>query len=408
MKKVFDIENIYSKQNPIILEELLDRGTVSFDELLVKLNVQIANSDQFLLDLISPGEWTHDHLNHDEMLREHYIPNFGEEGPRLVYVDKILPLMIRKNVLPREIVRLPRRDSASTNSQGIDDYYEHALSYEKSTIDEIIFHSINYSDIEPLALTYHEALARLEARGQPQSLLKKQATQLKILTYVAIAENSIKDDVRRRECFSQSIEIFRDQNCGNPLYLKRYKGLEALMPIDITSIFEGRIVQINDNTDCLRKLKVQSTDLESKFHLHRSIVSCVQFDRDGSRKYSTEFSLNDVLYLADDIDALILQAEQTSTCIADKVYKIELSVAEIALTKKQLEVNPSSTKRIHKQFQHHHDQIKEKHPKMTIHKSKVARVLQEAEKPIYEALRLKQPKDYLRYTRARGTKTVCP
>jgi len=100
MNKAFDLKNIYSKHNAKILENLLDEKTIVFTELIKIFDLDVLNTDDYLIDLISPWEWPQAINNYLSLglplyyftaeycyyffcwiLQQHYIPNLGETAP---------------------------------------------------------------------------------------------------------------------------------------------------------------------------------------------------------------------------------------------------------------------------------------------------------------------------------------
>jgi len=222
---------------------------------------------------------------------------------------------------------------------------------------------------------------------------------MKLNVYLGVGENSIIDRSQVRNLSAQSIDFFRDYNCGNPIYIKRYKGIEALELNQVLRLFEGNTIKIQDNELLHRRLEVQSTDLEKKYHLQRFITSCIQIENSDDKVKSKKFQLKDTLYLSDDIDALILFAKQSTQPTNGTIYYIQFSLGEIALLKEKLQKDPSKTSRIRDQVQHYTNLLQKMHPNRSIEKAKVCKMLYLLEQPIYFELGLNQPKDYARYTR---------
>jgi len=328
VENVFNWENVYAVENAAILEILLDRKVVPFCELVEIFfpnDTEKLDDYSYLINLIRPWEWIdalwgimcQDILSFElplsyftkeyfyfwfcYMLQEYYIPNFGEAQLQ-VYTDKILARMIREGILPAEICRLPRLNKDSIGFTVIDNYYEKILDYNISSIDEIVRHEVNCS-LEPVTLTYIEAIKRLEQNGCPKSLIEIYARQEKNSVYLQVADESINYCHQMRQFAKQSIEYFSTANCGNPFYKKRYRRLERLTQNTVDKLFNG--VPIHIKNDISSGLKVQTTDIETKYHLERYIKSCVQIEENGIKKSSNVFQLKDTIYIQEDIEALI-------------------------------------------------------------------------------------------------------
>lgn len=402
MNKTFDLKNIYSKQNAEILEDLLDKKIAplaKIAKIFLPSDLSKSDANAYLMRLI-PSDLINRLTNNDTLLDVplQYVANVYEDQV-VVCADKMLPLMLRQRILPAEIAQLPRRSKEKIGFDIIEDYYENRLSYRSSSVQEIIYHPDNYSHTTPLTLTYYEALSRIEDSGLSTSWLERYASQMELKVYLRVGEDSTIDDCQIRNYSRQSIEFFRNYNCGNPSYTTRHKGLEALKSDQVLRLFEGNTIKIQDNEFPRRSLAVQSTDREKKHHLQRFITSCIQIENSRDKVKSNKFQLKDTLYLSEDIGDLILFAKQSTQLTADKIYSFQLSPEDIRLLREELQKNPKSTLRIKNQVQRHINRVEKTYPRRSIEKAKVARRLHQLEKSIYADLGLKQPKEYTRYTR---------
>jgi len=200
---------------------------------------------------------------------------------------------LTKECLPAEICRLPRLNKDRIGFDVIPSYYEKQLDYNTTTNDEIVSHVKNYCSSTPLTLTYSEALSRVSQSGHPQSLIKTHAKNKKLPVYLQVPEDSAINNSQMKRLSRQSIEYFRESNCGNPSYSKRYNGLERLTQSSINTLFDGKTIRIKDNEHCLRKLTVQTTEIETKYHLQRYIKSCIQIEENGLNYAANDFQLKD-------------------------------------------------------------------------------------------------------------------
>jgi len=343
MDNVFSWEKICSSENAALLESLLDKKVVPYNELIELFfpnDAKKFDGYSFLLNLIRPWEWLESiwntvignilafkllklplscfneayfYLCFCSMVQHYYIPNFGEVNPQ-VYTDKILALMIREGLVPTEICRLPRLDKDIIGFSPIHDYYETILDYNTATTEEIVNHIINCVP-DPIPLTYSEAIKRLEKNECPTSLIALYAKQGKHFVYIQAAQDSISNCCQAKQFAKQSIDYYRVPNCGNPSYMKRYRGLERLTQSTVEALFEGKVISIKTNT--IQGLKVQATDIETKYHIERYIKSCIQVDKYGGNKLLNAFQVMATLHLEKDIDALIFDYHATKTSPPD-------------------------------------------------------------------------------------------
>ena len=322
---MFNSSKLYSQENANILEELLDRKTAPFVEIMkiffpdraAKIDI-----DSYLIGLIKPGV-IRDLINQIQpnillcfftqeyfyllfaqrwlMWRGCCVVNIGEPQPE-VYVNRLLSLLVDVGDLPTDIRRLPRL----TNKDVVPTYYDDILDYNSATVKEVFFHEANYCASEPAYLTYFETINLITKSGYPQSSLKKHVKKKACMFLEVATENTRNTDQLKK---ISSIECLREANCGNASYKTRYIGLERLKQETIEELFKGKTVRIKDKAHYRRKLEVQVTDIESKFHTQRYIISCVQRLQDGTPEPSNEFKLKDTWYLREDIHALILELE---------------------------------------------------------------------------------------------------
>ena len=427
MNNVFEWKNIYSIKNAAIIEMLLDRKVVPFDEIVCIFGIDTKfDNEIYLINLISPWHSTATLISsilpfkilisflvqeylcfqlcmalcHDlALLKHYYIPNLGENQRSVVISDKILSLMISKKILPTEICRLPRLKNEPSCINIIPDYYEDHLDYNSAANHEIVFYCKNYCSTEPLTLTYSEAIKRMTKYGHPESLLKIHAKNKSVGVYIQVAEESILTDDQMKRTSTQSIAYFLNANSGNPSYKKRYKGLERLALADVNALFNGKSIFIKDY-DIRNSLAVQATDIETKYHLQRYIKLCITNDSNGQKNESNKFQLKDSVYIEEDIGAIILYEEQINVVNDDQIYNFKINTEEIKSLIKELGNDPHSKERIKKNVLNHKKRLEEKYPHCNkISKARVSQKLKELEKPIYDELGITQPKDYERYTR---------
>lgn len=434
---IFNWNKIYSQENAKILEELLDRETASFIEFMeIFFTDHVAKPDiySYLVKLIQPGAIRD--LNNQiqqnllSFLTQDYfflcfvqrwlewcmclILNVGELQPE-VHVARFLFLLIDTGALPVDIRRLPRlvkKDVIST-------YYEDILNYNSATVEEIISHSANYSNSEPITLTYFEAVRRIKKSGFPESLLKNDAMKS---THCFLKVNP--DDAYTEQVNNIfNLEHFREANSGTPSYKTRYKELERLKQETIEQLFNGKTIRIKAirledlnlqnkhetkirakdskgnpifGTYTTKSLEVQSTDIETKFHLKRRIASCIQRTPDGTTKQSYEFQLKDSCYLQDYIEALIISASQnaqtTKTTDEESCNSIVLSVDEIIELRQNIpnETTKMRDERITKLANKYEDELKNKFKRKLPRKRIIARI-HSLLTPIYEEFNLKLP-----------------
>lgn len=433
---VFNWNKFYSQKNANILEVLLDRKTAPFVEIMKIFfpnHVAKLDIDSYLVCLIQ-SNLIHGLINHmvslniplcffteeyfylwfGQMWGRYYIANIGEPEPE-VYTETIFSLLIGSGALPTEIRRLPRLATKDISPT----YYENILDYDSATDEDIISHEVNYCSEEPLTLTYFEAIKFITQHGCPDALLKNSNQEGTVSVCLEVPQEYVRNNRQLRQV-STNLAILREANCGNASYKKRYKGLERLKKEVVDNLFQGKTVSTKTvgiehlntkdrqgkdikmqgmyGTYIAKSLEVQTTDIETKYHLKRRIIACVQRMQDSTTKISNEFELKDTRWLQEDLSVLILFYNQST---GDQIKNIPLTIEEIKSIKTQLEHNPKCTLRIKKQFDHYQAKVKDKFPKSEISNKKVVEMIHRLEKPIYDELRISQPSidNYSRYSR---------
>lgn len=387
---IFNRSKFYSQKNANIIEKLLDRKIVPFIEIMkIFFPHRVINDiDSFLMNLMQPGA-TRDLINHIQpnfllrftqesfyllfaqrwlIWRKHCVANIGESHPQIC-ANNFLSFLIDVGELPAEIRRLPRL----TNKQVTPAYYDDIFDYSTAKAEEIIFHSANYCDSEPVILTYFEAIKLITQKGYPESLLRNGIIE-KEACFLRVNSKDTRTE-QLKNIFN--LDYFREANSGNALYKTRYKGYERLKKETIEELFNGKTISVktipiedvnikdkydveikakdNDGNPIFgtyigKSLEVQTTDIETKLHLKRRILSCIQRMPDGTTKQSYEFRLKDTWYLQEYIEALILWAGQNAQAAKttdEEIYNtIALSVQEIIDLRKDI---PSETTKIRNQ-----------------------------------------------------------
>ncbi len=332
MSNKFDYENLYTKENATIIENLLDRVRAPFDELISIFSLNIpdsVSSEEFLTDSI-------------RMVQEDPDKTIDKNT---VEVDKILPLLIKCGDIPVEICRLPRLSPEQIDFNIIEDYYEREINYVTGTKEEIVNYRGKIADKQPTTLSFSEATARLAAAGLPLSLIKNSTLPM----YLAVQKEDVITDNQSKSMSSQSITYFRQLNCGNPKYTKRYRGLERLTVKDSESLLNGDHLLIK--TETRHYLEVQTTDMETKFHLRRLIKPLVRTISKKEEKVINVIRPKDVCYLEQDINALIaceLQKRKTPFASDTQESRDEASAKK---TRRRLEKHPGFLNYIKKDWE---------------------------------------------------------
>lgn len=182
-----------------------------------------------------------------------------------VFADPVLAILISNEYLPDEIRRLARLTPEQFGSEFIENYYQ---ELDNLSNDEVVGSPMNSSDEMPRLLTFEEVKRNTEKFKTVDDIFKAMLAN-RIGAYIKIeSEYVVGSGIRfvRRGYPS----LYRIGNCGNPLYLKRYNCLERLSIEQVKKIWINGHVKLGSHHF---QNAVQSTDIEAKFHIERTLKS---------------------------------------------------------------------------------------------------------------------------------------
>ena len=260
----FNWDNFYCKHNATIIENLLDRETVKFGELVDLFFPRLVEGEktitkQVVIELFETklGEWRRElikawpayflysfipetiaQLDSSFMSvlyklsvfsplpilivsAENYFDDLKNNTE--IFVDPILALLVTHNLLPDELRRLPRLSQEQCGFLINKNYYPELDTLINDGIEESPINSIAAM---PVLLNYEE-LKETENKFKTENDIFKDLLANNIGAYIKV----------KPECvFSTSIRFvsrgylsfYRRGNCGNPYYVKPYKFLERL------------------------------------------------------------------------------------------------------------------------------------------------------------------------------------
>lgn len=308
-KFIFNWNEFYSRNNAKIIENFLDREFVRFGEILdaffprpiqnggkisKKKAYEVINNDFskwrsklfyqwpeyflyiFCVDeikdilVISPSFI--EHMYNRKILdpfaeilckKDYYYLEMKAEIE--VNFDAVISIFISKNLLPASILRLARYSSNQCGFELNDAYYP---EYDSHSNIAIIESEKNQSYEIPDLLTIDEV-------KEMKSVFKNYNA-----IFIALEKNligayvKINPDCVRVDCLqlSNRPSEFRQANCGNANYLRRYNRLERLTKKHIEQLWIDGYVELQlPPYDFLNF--VQTTDIETKFGIKRTIKS---------------------------------------------------------------------------------------------------------------------------------------
>lgn len=402
---LFDWDNFYSPTNAVIIEKLLDQQHTSFSNIVKIFAIDInKNIDKHNLSGNLIKKWGNQNDYLIDLCRMIYHEDYEEDiNASHVHVDHTLALLIRAGDLPAEICQLPRLPKDRINFNINQHYYNEYCKYSDEPID-IVKNKINYCTQPPITLAYDEVIKHLSDNRLPASTLGDYARKKQIGVYLNVPEEYT--FIPRLGGFKQSVEFFRHYNCGSPSYTKRYKNLERFKAKDVDLLFSNQSVVIRHEIQ--RQLYVETTDMETKFHLERCIRPFNEINRNRENILINKLYLNKTIYLQDEIDLLI--ACETEQASDDTIYgSIKLSPQERTSVKHAIQIETASKfqERLHITCEKYHgDLIKKFSKNKNITREKIIERIYELDAPIYYELEKEQRKveTYLRYVRDERSK----
>lgn len=292
-----DWQNFYSEKNARIIEELIDRYAITIDELTIILFPRARHFNAGAKDFdpkksTAPEEiiksfnatFTIWHENPEIYTYEFdkILVNAGDRdkivrGTTLLRPEIAISLLINNKLLPWELDRLPREAENKRNFKINPDYYSECADFFYKHPDEIIKFSSNCSDKWPKIVTYEELKDNCQQKGLNEDEIWQALFSNALGAYLKASESNIKTHRTHNTCLS----INRKLNCGNPFYLTRYAGLERLVVNEDDSHISLKKLRINESIPLRYSKKrrivletyLQTTDLESKFHIQRTLQS---------------------------------------------------------------------------------------------------------------------------------------
>ena len=194
--------------------------------------------------------------------------------------DAILSLLISEKLLPVEIYRLPRFSKEIIKFDPIETYCN-TCSDASHIISE---NSEYYASCPPMILTYDETIDHFKKNGKNENELWQACFNNTLGAYLKISHKNISVTSIPNNKIAWPNK--RRANCGNPFYLKRYNGLEKLLikesdsRLSLEALWKNERLQIFMNIGENGVLEhapydnfLQTTDIETKFHLIRSLKS---------------------------------------------------------------------------------------------------------------------------------------
>ena len=197
------------------------------------------------------------------------------------------------------------------NQIGVDIISNYYPEYDDLLPEEIIKSEKNYVGEMPITLTYKELKERWREKYKwPESKINDFCFNNKLGAYLIMDEQYISTSSNLYSV--NGITTHRKGNCGNPFYLKRYKGLERLIVKDsaesniaLEKLFINKKLSLcfesRDGTEHYYANILQSTDIETKFYIVREI--------DSLRK-EKEIKLTDVVFIEEEIKNLETKEEE--------------------------------------------------------------------------------------------------
>jgi hypothetical protein len=290
----FDWDNFYIESNAKIIENLLDRDSISIAELSTSFFPrsvsfpsdpqgfcpQAATTPDEILKFFKNEFESWESNRFEAMLSNSTEINRSIRGALLIKSEPAVQILLNAGLLPKEIKRLPRFFSQQIDFEINPTYYEsYGYKYGEhidAALKDIIKSKANYYSQTPRYLSYTELKEKWINMGKANNEIAVLCLEKKLNAYLHVAEKHVIISFQ-----DQHISICRQKNCGNSSYLKRYEGLEKLIirdnPLghccDLNNLFSSDSSSIQIRNDIRHSIDLQSTDIETKFHIQRKLSS---------------------------------------------------------------------------------------------------------------------------------------
>jgi hypothetical protein len=347
--KRFDWNNFYCQQNRNIIEALLDQPCCTIQQLIsiffpisslaenthffTNLDEQLSDTAQKIVQYFTEKfqDWENskpgaleNFVLHNPKSKDNWQNNLNTLSLK---VRPILKILVNDKLLPDEIYRLPQ--SQEVDNTNTDNLYDR-FKKENLTINEIIRQPENYEDSEPQTLTFDELKKRLENKGfhPSESLIWKAIDEKMIGAYFRVNHNKVIFGQKRFD------ETNRENNFGNPYYLKRYRGLERLLARESNYNFSAEKIKISGFVSAGNRKTItafhifnplERTDLEIKLNIMVTLDS--NFRGDQENPYIEK---KDLLFIENEIINLESGLIQT-----DKKSRKKIELKNIFLSEKE-------------------------------------------------------------------------
>lgn len=293
----FDWNNIYSKRNATIIENILDDETINFKCIVgtfyphTLYNTLITKDSAYAFLYTLYETWESDGRTAKLILN--YRDKKGEINENtIVLSDCILSQLINGSLLHPAVARLPRYNSYTGKLFLIDNYYE---EYDNLHEVFIVKSCANFIDETPTILTFSEAKNKFPTENEVFEYLLKN----KIGGYLLIPEENI---LTSKSNYISSITALRKDNCGNAIFPMRYKNLERLTLNYLEKLQANNYFEIDQFYWNMHNI-LQSTDIETKHHIKRYI-------KPESR---CKFLISDLVFIKNEIENLFNVPENPKT-----------------------------------------------------------------------------------------------
>lgn len=321
----FDWANFYSEKNAKIIEIILDSDSISIAELSKRFfsraaallsspskpsSSTIADSAQILKFFQSLFEKWKDEIANGKRVLDPFKETLCDPSDQnraiteatFLKPEWAIQTLLGEGFFPKELKRLPRLIAENIYSEINPNYYEsYGYEYGKGdsqSLIKIIQSKENYEDRTPRYLSYEKLKKRWKDKAENE--ISSLCFENKLTAYLPVSEKDVSSSLS-----NDHLSICRQKNCGNPSYSKRYKGLEKLILKEIP-VNRGRDLEalwtssIKIKSDITLNINLQSTDIETKFHIQRVLVSST-FSRKKDES-TNEIKKEDLVFLVTEVE----------------------------------------------------------------------------------------------------------
>lgn len=230
-----DWEIFYTENNTKIIENLINKSHITIKELVAVFFLKADYITEVIDFFKSQFDKWHQEIKDKKRSLDPFneiLINYNDKdkiinGSTLFKPLSAISMLLNAGLLPDKLKRLPRNSPQKAGFDINPDYYEEYNISNNEDLSLTIKSPKNYCNTTPRYFNYETLLKRWEHK--PSNEIATLCLDNKLNTYIVVPEENV---ITCFENNQSNLSYYQHMNCGNPLFLKRYKGLEILLVND--------------------------------------------------------------------------------------------------------------------------------------------------------------------------------